>query len=674
MTDFIKFRDAVNAQIKKMETSDTGLLKSSIDKKLVWDTYLSAFPEGSNPVYLTNTTHDCNCCKDFVRDLGRAVSIDDDNNIVTCWDISIDDDVYQTVANALAKVVREHHIESTYKSSSMTLHIEKNTANKEQLDRLVTYDHFYYNLSSRYNEVNRAAVMGTSKGNFKILKRALTELKLEAVDSVLDLIADNNLYLGEQNQPVVSKFRDVLIQFQKVDDDKKDNFIWKMTTQLHASVMTIKNAVIGTLIEDISTSNDVENSVKSYEHKVAPHNYKRSKSIVTEKMIKSAQEKIKELGMSDSLQRRHATLNDITINNIIWADEETTHALKGDVFDDMMRETSVKKRKDGIKIGLLEFVDSVIPSAKSIEIYLENKHANNFVTLVAPVHKDAPNMMNWDNNFSWSYKGNVTDSIKERVKSKGGNVTGDLRVSLSWFNIDDLDLHMETPKGKVYFRRPTLGDYRLDVDMNINEHNAVENAVENISVQNVNDMCEGEHTVYVNNFTYRKDEKTGFDIELEFMGETHVFSSPRNPNNGQTTKCFSFNYSKKHGLTITNSQINTTSSSGSEIWNVQTKQYHNVSSVMWSPNHWDDNKSGNRHVFFMLKDAKNPEPVRGFYNEYLIDELQKDRKVFEVLAGKMKAEPSESQLSGIGFSTTKQSEFTATVKTDSGEKTYTVTV
>lgn len=50
-----------------------------------------------------------------------------------------------------------------------------------------------------------------------------------------------------------------------------------------------------------------------------------------------------------------------------------------------------------------------------------------------------------DNNFSWAYTGGITDSIKERVKQAGGNVDGELRISLSWFNFDDLDLHVIEP-------------------------------------------------------------------------------------------------------------------------------------------------------------------------------------------------------------------------------------
>ena len=62
-----------------------------------------------------------------------------------------------------------------------------------------------------------------------------------------------------------------------------------------------------------------------------------------------------------------------------------------------------------------------------------------------PVDPMAKTMFKWPNNFSWSYAGELADSIKERVKRAGGAVDGDLRCSLSWFNYDDLDLHLIEP-------------------------------------------------------------------------------------------------------------------------------------------------------------------------------------------------------------------------------------
>ena len=674
MTNFIKFREAVNAQISNMEDETAGLLLTDADKKEIWSLYLNSFPEGTDKLFITNTEHNCNCCKDFIRDLGRVVTINSNNEVITCWDIDIDDEVYQPVANALSEYVKSRTIESLYKSSSLSLHVKDNKAMKG--DALLTFDHFYYKLQSKYTATaGRGEEMDNSRKNYNLLLRGLKEITLDAIDTVLMLIDDNNLYLGEQNKQRVSEFRTLKVAYEKLTAKKKSNFVWRNINK-HPSVVTIRNSAIGTLLLNISEGlMPLDGAVASYETIVAPGNYKRSKTVVTKKMIEAAQSTVKKLGFENSLQRRHATLTDITINNVIWADENTTAKLvNGDVFDDMIAEApSSTVPKGGISISLLDFVNDVVPVAKSIEVYLESKHTNNLMSLIAPVHADAPNMLKWDNNFTWSYNGNLTDSVKQRVKEKGGNVDGDVRVSLSWFNTDDLDIHMRTPRGRdVYYGNKFSCGMELDVDMNVSSRDAVTDAVENISCTNRRNLVEGEYTVIVNNYNLRNTDNVGFEIEFEYLGEIKTFTSPISPNNNRDIECFTFKYTHANGVEILSSNLDNTATS-KEVWGLNTNNYHNVSSVMWSPNHWDDNNSGNRHVFFMLNNCQNPDPVRGFYNEYLTEKLHKDRKVFEVLAGKMKAEPTNDQLSGLGFSTTKRGDsFTALVKTSKGNKLFNV--
>jgi hypothetical protein len=65
----------------------------------------------------------------------------------------------------------------------------------------------------------------------------------------------------------------------------------------------------------------------------------------------------------------------------------------------------------------------------------------------------------------------------------------------------------------------------------------------------------------------------------------------------------------------------------------------------------------------MLKDCINDEEPNAFYNEFLKDELvSKHKRVFEALGSKAHVESTDSQLSGIGFSTTQRN--TVIVKAD----------
>lgn len=90
----------------------------------------------------------------------------------------------------------------------------------------------------------------------------------------------------------------------------------------------------------------------------------------------------------------------------------------------------------------------------------------------------------------------------------------------------------------------------------------------------------------------------------------------------------------------------------------EERQSHNCNNCKHYIRHYGrvvaikDNKVVTMWENLQLDDCKNPEPVRGFFNEYLNSELTPHRKVFEVLADKMKTPYQEHQLSGLGFSST----------------------
>jgi hypothetical protein len=92
-------------------------------------------------------------------------------------------------------------------------------------------------------------------------------------------------------------------------------------------------------------------------------------------------------------------------------------------------------------------------------------------------------------------------------------------------------------------------------------------------------------------------------------------------------------------------------------WGIDTMKFQKVSCIMLSPNYWEGNAVGNKHYFFMIDGCKNPDSVRGFFNEYLRSDLEKQHhRVFEALASKAKTEYNDNQLSGLGFSSTQRNE------------------
>ena len=101
-----------------------------------------------------------------------------------------------------------------------------------------------------------------------------------------------------------------------------------------------------------------------------------------------------------------------------------------------------------------------------------------------------------------------------------------------------------------------------------------------------------------------------------------------------------------------------------------------VSLICFSPNYWNGNEFGNKHIFFMLKDCINDTNPSGWFNEYLNNELHAHRKVMEALSSMVRVEDTENQLSGIGFSLGKlgNNKITVKVKTNNIDRMWNVII
>ena len=84
-------------------------------------------------------------------------------------------------------------------------------------------------------------------------------------------------------------------------------------------------------------------------------------------------------------------------------------------FGEWMRSSSRAK-----PISIDMFMSEVVPSATQIELLFDGLLQGNLMSLTAPVDPDAGALFKWKNNFAWSYNGDITDSIKEKVKAAGG--------------------------------------------------------------------------------------------------------------------------------------------------------------------------------------------------------------------------------------------------------------
>lgn len=678
--NFVQMRDALIKHFEQMTKDKDHLFFMSVDKGEMWNTYLSSFSDGTNPLFRERTVHDCSCCRGFIKNIGNVVALKD-GKIETIWDFECNDDTYGPVVKAMSEFVRKHDIENVYLSIDKKIGCHHNFEEMEKVG-VHRWDHFYLELpdkftcrDSRYKN-DRLDVFRSSRD---VLLRSLREIDIDAVNTILELCSTNTLYRGQEYVHMVKSFRDLKVEFDKLDSEKAQSlFAWEKSITVGSVTSRIRNHAIGTLLVNVSEGMELDEAVKQYERITAPANYKRSKPIFTQRMLDDAKKTIDEMGYADSLSRRHANLDDITVNDILFVNRDDATRVKGteDIFDTLSKMTKggapAKKFSKVEEITAETFVNEVLPTATNVEVYVENKLASNFVSLIASKNPGSKSMFKWGNNFSWAYAGNLTDSMKERVKAAGGKVDGDLRFSIQW-NEDgtdncDLDAHCKEPTGfQIFFRTakapyysPTGG--QLDVDI-IDPNGNV--AVENITWDNRKTMTNGTYTFSVHQ--YSGSVKKGFRAEIEFDGEIYSFDYPHSMRQDEVVVVAEVTL--KNGKFSIKPALDESRTSKT-IWNVKTNAFVPVSVICYSPNHWStaNNQTGHKHLFFMLKDCINEENPSGMFNEYLVQELYEHRKVMEALGGQMRVESTDDQLSGLGFALDKRAELVVKV-TGSAERT-----
>jgi len=650
--NFLPFKKAIQKRFKTM-TERGPIFQAAVDKDQLWELYLSSFPEGTNPIYRERTEHDCSCCRSFVKNAGTMVQIVD-GKLESIWDLDAGE--YQGVANVLSAYLKASSIENIFLHYEGSIGTDKNRELDGTTNSVKEWEHFFVTLPTPLyaNAKNIPTIKGECLEAFEMCSRALGDYTLDALETVRDLISQNSLYRGAEKKNLVNTFFNMKLQFDKIETEQsKSFFVWNQVLGPNKWACRIRGDVIGTLIGDISEGKDLEAAVKSFEDKVSGTNYKRPTALITPKMKEKAKEALQELGLMSALDRRFANLDDISISNLLFANRDTRKKLVGDVFDDLPTKKSTYKFDHVEEVPIETFIKEILPTAKALDLFVDTKHRNNFVSLITADDASAKLLFKWNNPFSWSYVGDVTDSIKEKVKAAGGSVTGDVCCRLAWFNSDDLDLHMDEPRFKIYFGNKVSEKTGGNLDVDMNAHTISSSPVENIVYPSARRMLDGVYTLSVNQFRSRQTIKYGFEVELDVQGKVYHFAYDQPMRTGATVKVAQ--------LKVTNGNIEVTSLLSStvssvEMWGLKTMEFVPISAMMLSPNFWQEEGVGNKHYFFMLEGCKNDGSARAIYNEFLTSKLETHRKTMELVGAKLLTEKTDYQLSGLGFSSTQRND------------------
>lgn len=410
--DFKNFKKAIQEHFNAMTSNNlkAPLFEVKLDKDELWNLYLDSFPAGTNEIFRKRREHDCSCCRQFIKTIGHVVQIDK-GELHTIWELTDVGPTFQPVCDALDAFVKSKAVCDIFIPESKKIGCDYNFEQIDE-DTVQTWHHLYLELPDHLmykGDLSWAGAKGAYRDVRHVFKRSLDELSMEAVDTVLDMIRENILYKGNEWDTALHSFKHLKKLYDTIEDEtKRELFAWRNTAVAGPVVGKIKNHSIGVLLTDISNGVELEQAVKNYERITAPSNYKRPKAIYiyTKKMLEDAQKKITELGYLESLPRRFAKLDDITVNNVLFANKDAAKRMSGDpvtdIFESMKQEAAISPKTFSRveEVSVDSFVTDILPEAKELEVFVENKHSKNFVSMIAPVNKDSKSMFKWNNPLS----------------------------------------------------------------------------------------------------------------------------------------------------------------------------------------------------------------------------------------------------------------------------------
>lgn len=682
------FNKKINNRFEQLQKGK--LFTSNISGDEIWDIYLNSFEKDGIFRDPESSVHNCNHCKNFIRRYGNIVSIDSNLDVHTIFDVDVDKsseyfNFVKLIKKRFEKVeILDVFVETFDSLNGLPYEVCKRTNpifklgviqnhkiyTQEEADKYggvvagktYQFNHFGLDLDRDHVDFSGdsiATIKSKHRSMREVFHRGLSELSIDTLELVSDLIKQGSLLNGESELDRVTKFRDMLKLFNETSDDKKGYFSWYHN---NVYISSFRNNLIGELCTELTEGKELNKACNDWNIRVDPINYKKATTPITEKQREDARKFVEENGYIESFDRRLANISDINIEEISHMNINSDIVKPASIFDKIGTTKSTRFKRsefDSIQeMSIDKFMSDVLPNSTSVEVLLENKHLNNLVVMTTSNNKDAKNMFKWGNNFAWTFKGGLSgkSQIKENVKKAGGNVNAELRMSLMWNesgnSIVDLDLHAYEPMSNnhIYFgsyKSPNKTNMsgQLDVDM-INPRTI---GVENITWTDRSLMADGVYRMLVHN--YNSNHNDGFKAEVEFDGITYSFEYN---GNAQGTIAVADISMRDGEFTIIPKLEMSTSSN--EVWGLKVGEFHKLNLVCLSPNFWGDNNVGNKHYMFMIDGCRVDESIRTFHNEFLNGELSKYRKTLDVLASMTRIEPEGDNLSGLGFNSTVRDE------------------
>ncbi len=387
---FDRYIDRVAAEFHKIVAEGAQLFIA--DTHNLFDLYLNSFPQ------IDRQYHNCNACKRFIETYGSIVTISADGDRSSpIWETVTIPRRYAGAISSLVGAIQKAPIKGVFLSATADLGLRQTGEWSHYALKLPT--------TSICNHPTQSTSQVTAEKleDFRMLQRYLAAYSEPTISQALTLLDSDALYrseacLGRAKWHYALKQQIAAVKSNRV----KDNLVWLAVATAPSGFCHIGGSMLGTLLDDIESGMDFAAVSRRFADKMRADRYMRPTAAPTQGNIDRAERLIEQLGISSSLRRRYARIEEL---DLLWAQKlPAPKTPVSGIFSHLRSQTqnSTVGKIDNPPITMTfeKFARKVLPDTLEIEYWLTDTKQNFAGVLTAAV-ADAPHIFQWDNPFSW---------------------------------------------------------------------------------------------------------------------------------------------------------------------------------------------------------------------------------------------------------------------------------
>lgn len=383
----------LTANFAKNTKSATVLFSVAGDKTVMWNTYLNQFPAEHRQHYT------CNECRKFFERYADLVTIDAKGNAKSVMFSDSPSGDFGYIFDNLRTLIEGSTVEKLF------------VTDEKKWGLAVTgqWEHFAVTPPKKFVHVTKFDSKGEplqtayqaeaeKTAEFKTMIRALVEYSEKTLETALTIINSDALYRGDAVLARAEWLKDVILTQKKTKNARnRHNLMWLAVATAPVGFAKPRGNSLGSLLDNIAEGKELKEIQALFAAVMDPTKHNRPQNAPSAGNIKQAEKVIDALGATSALDRRFATLEDITRK--VWAPRPVHAGGTGGVFGHLAPRDRKKAEADHLnlpskKMTLEKFVTAIVPTAQEIEVKMQA--VMQFIALTTAVDPKAKPILQWD--------------------------------------------------------------------------------------------------------------------------------------------------------------------------------------------------------------------------------------------------------------------------------------